>query len=83
MFGTIYSCLCYLFFFLQMFEVYLKLEQAKSQLFERHTVRWHMPTFSVKHFTLLFRPPSPFFFQQGFGDPQCYHSSILFESGRV
>lgn len=29
------------------------------------------------------RPPSPFFFQQGFGDPQCYHSLILFESGRV
>lgn len=45
-----------------------------------------VPTFSVKHFAPPLRSPSPrtFFFPTGgFGEPQCYHSLILFESGRV
>lgn len=45
--------------------------------------RWRVPTFSANP-----PPPTPtshppFLFQQGDGEPQCYHSLILFESGRV
>lgn len=61
-------------------EGFLKLEQDQSQYFECHTVGACQPffcqTFPPAH-------PPPLFFQQGVGEPQCYHSLILFESGRV
>lgn len=65
------------------FQDFLKLEQDQSQYFECHTVGACQPFFFLSNIPSIALPPPPLFFQQGVGEPQCYHSLILFESGRV